>query len=932
MLRITRSGWLSVLVLGAFVAPVRAWQEQDKEPPKADTDRDDSTRVLTKIRLDLERLKLEELSAVDLSNALPEIEQLEASCREQMKLYKPDHSSWRLLNDTLAQVLVTRIDMLILLGRMEEANACLQELRGTGTRSPEADRIERKLQQFQGSGSGSPDVQSRVEEALRDNDLATVEELGTIAVPALESWILATPGDFSADFGKDPFYLLFRLDRRRAGVFALEHYDVDGYLWKRRIARAVRQTNLFQQQEDFESGGKAPRSCKLPEWMRVLELLVEDPELGVEVMPKVARVMQRAATTPRLEAALLAILALDDARHNAFIDILRQGADYDEDMRRVLETAVTHPSADIRSLAAGRLTSYERSEALLARWNDPEPSVRESVARSFQLRNRNGQSSLPPLIAKDREVFAHLAQDPVASVRIQVLDVLLQRANQIDDTLFQTYTRDPDAKIRQDFVSNIWQSGVPIERSVRLCMGMADDPEERVVRAIDARIDPLINNNSQSFEPVLPLFEARLKSKSFPWRAIHNAGERNGFLGILAQFDASRNWMARTGIEWKDAELLKTVATKDVFFLLSPEITGPYAENLFAIDPEAVERQTREVREGNREHENDRERVARSLIEFARDPALDPRLRFLLAGTDCKIAGTLVADTAIAALSDPRWKKGGPWGDSLWFRKALRIRMEDMPDSEYNRIVLEVLARPDVDPEMQAAAGDLIQPYAKDGATAVQAVLDRWFEDSLAPHQSVDRAIRALGKLPLPGREDFLHRAVVEGRYVEAAAVAMGNTRDEGFIPDLASILTTQYDVSWQRALDSLSSFLSDTAAEALLDVSARLTDAEKRAKVLEAVESIRTYQEARERWASRRIGKQTRETAASDLAGMLSAKEALIRVEAAKGLATLGAIEALPQLIRLLQDPSEDVRKAAQEALDRLNRMAAQEQALSDK
>jgi hypothetical protein len=395
--------------------------------------------------------------------------------------------------------------------------------------------------------------------------------------------------------------------------------------------------------------------------------------------------------------------------------------------------------------------------------------------------------------------------------------------------------------------------------------------------------------------------------------------------------------MARKGIEWNDAELLSSLdlARRDVFFLIAPEFIAPYAEKLFAIRPEAVERQTKEVREPNRDYENDRERVARLLIESARDPALDSRLRFLLATTDARLAGSLVADAAIAALSDPRWKPGGAWGDSLWFRKALRDRMNDVPDPEHNRIALEVLARPDADPVMQAAAGDLVQPDAKDGAKVMSAVLERWFEDSLSWHESVGRSIQALGTIALPDGKDFLHRAVLEGRYLEEAAEAMGNSRDEVFLPDLAAILTTrvsQEDLrAWQWALGSLSSFLSDAAAETLLDVSARLTDAGYRTNVLNAVESIRTYQEARERWASRRLGKQTRAKATEELAAMLDEKDALIRAEAAKGLATLGAIEVLPRLIRLLQDPSEDVRKAAREALDRLNRMAAEEQSLGE-
>jgi hypothetical protein len=531
-------------------------------------------------------------------------------------------------------------------------------------------------------------------------------------------------------------------------------------------------------------------------------------------------------------------------------------------MRKVLETAVTHADAAIRSVAAEKLIDYERSEALLARWNDPETSVRLSVARSFRLRSQRGRNFLPPILPRDRDLLGRLAQDSDAGVRLEVLDVLLQHSQDIDDGLLEPYTRDVDSEVRKQFADKIWPNNLPLEGSLKLAARMADDPDVEVIQRIDSQLNRSLN--SPNFEPSLPLFEARIASTRHPWRDTHDANLRRGYFAMLSSSSVGREWMARKGIEWNDAELLKALSRREALFLIAPELTAPYAQKLFAIDPEAVDDETAFVRAPGRDFENAREGVTRGLVELARDSTLDPRLRFLLATTDAKLAGSLVADTAIAALGDPRWKPGGPWGDSLWFRKALRNRMDNVPDSEHNRIALEVLARPDADPAMQAVAGDLVQPDAKDGAKVMQAVLERWFEDSSSWHASVGHSIQALGTIALPDGKDFLHRAVVEGRYLEEAAEAMGNSRDEAFLPDLAAILTTrvsQEDLrAWQWALGSLSSFLSDAAAETLLDVSARLTDAGYRTNVLNAVESIRTYQEARERWASRRLGKQTRE------------------------------------------------------------------------
>ena len=66
-----------------------------------------------------------------------------------------------------------------------------------------------------------------------------------------------------------------------------------------------------------------------------------------------------------------------------------------------------------------------------------------------------------------------------------------------------------------------------------------------------------------------------------------------------------------------------------------------------------------------------------------------------------------------------------------------------------------------------------------------------------------------------------------------------------------------------------------------------------------------------------------SRQKAVGDLFELLDSEDPAVRAEAARGLGTIGAVEALPRLIALLSDDNALVRGAAREALDTLNAKA---------
>jgi len=82
----------------------------------------------------------------------------------------------------------------------------------------------------------------------------------------------------------------------------------------------------------------------------------------------------------------------------------------------------------------------------------------------------------------------------------------------------------------------------------------------------------------------------------------------------------------------------------------------------------------------------------------------------------------------------------------------------------------------------------------------------------------------------------------------------------------------------------------------------------------------IRTYLDGLDEWSRRKASRATRETAIAELLPMLEDTAWEVRLQAARALGTLGAVEHMPKLIALLRDPNQEVRDAAHAALDRLN------------
>ena len=183
-----------------------------------------------------------------------------------------------------------------------------------------------------------------------------------------------------------------------------------------------------------------------------------------------------------------------------------------------------------------------------------------------------------------------------------------------------------------------------------------------------------------------------------------------------------------------------------------------------------------------------------------------------------------------------------------------------------------------------------------------------------------------------PRRFGLILEATAANKYLWRyfCPVATENRRSEDFAL-LREFFRRGDQSSFGSMVDVTASYLTDEAADLLLELAAKPLTDNKRAKVMSGLDTIREYQEAAARWQKNSTLAERRLAAVDALIEIISdatqATEA--RAEAFRGLGLLGATEELPRLITALGSDTEAIRKAAREAIDRLN--AAQANAGGD-
>ena len=158
---------------------------------------------------------------------------------------------------------------------------------------------------------------------------------------------------------------------------------------------------------------------------------------------------------------------------------------------------------------------------------------------------------------------------------------------------------------------------------------------------------------------------------------------------------------------------------------------------------------------------------------------------------------------------------------------------------------------------------------------------------------------------------------------LQVARSAWETTIPEGreLVEELRRDLRSELDAPMTRIqsiMDRLLALPGDGSVELLLDF-ARSTDSnEHREVALERVENIMRARELSDRY--RGAGVPSLASATERMAALLDDDDETMTIEGMRGLATLGALEYMPDIIELLRDGSEAQRKAARIALDTLH------------
>jgi HEAT repeat protein len=203
-------------------------------------------------------------------------------------------------------------------------------------------------------------------------------------------------------------------------------------------------------------------------------------------------------------------------------------------------------------------------------------------------------------------------------------------------------------------------------------------------------------------------------------------------------------------------------------------------------------------------------------------------------------------------------------------------------------------------------------------------VLRRWLGTADTQQGGVEAALKGIALLPREQQRDWIVRAAHDPRYAELALTLIGNMRDPSYLPVLEEFLAPGFQMQGVNAptaaLDALTRYFEDRAADIILKVAGSTPDPGLRDAAFKSLATIRRYQEEKGRWKTQQTSSEAWAQSVHALVALLDDAEPAVRAQAVRGLATLGAKQEMPRVVGMLKDKDESVRKAAEEALGVLN------------
>lgn len=784
---------------------------------------------------------------------------------------------------------------------------------------------------------GGDKIFAIVSQALSRGDLSLSSSLGDRAVPPLESAVESNLEDFP-QFSNDALQHLHVVNSARAAELVARNWSKGGSIWKARVLRLLKSARVFVDGPvgPFEVAlwrdavsTLQPPTFQVPRWFDVLEILLSDPATRREALQLTSGLPERNALTPGMQRILSAMCTEPGAPLVKEVTTLLTGARGRPCVKPVLEAMLASPDAKAREFAVNMLHAFERSPGLLANVDHRDPYVRAGVAT--MLRGRyvttpqypfNSSASFVSIVpnADERAVLTKLTADADANVRAEAARTIAALTQPVESSVYERLARDPESKVR---VAVLEAQALPLAQRASLALGLAGDTDATVLRSLDDRLVELARDGTaQSPIPSewLPVLRARRANQVAVFDA-YGDGPR----ALYGRMSMSPEGM-RLLLEWAAApggeQPLEQVGARMVTLLSRNEtmvipVDGTTWAAAFRRLPDREYAYANFARFLSREEP----RPTQEFLAVAEDATLSPFARISALTIAAKGSGSRIIQVVMDVLRSQKW------GDSLQSKQTrdlLARIVTDLDAESRSRLLDAVLADRNV-PKMLALP--ILNTAAERGLSQAQAeaILKAWLDDVDA-RLATDHALRQVARRPRAEQGEWLTLAAHRGHLCATAFELIGDSRDPSYTDLLRQALTGSFEMEGPApdyraaALNALTRYFDQRAADIILEVAGSTANAALREDCFKALETLRKYEAEKGRVQKDRVTRAAVETAVKDLATMLDDADPAFRVQALRGLATLGAVDQMPAIVRRLKDADERVRKAAEAALDALN------------
>jgi HEAT repeat protein len=779
-----------------------------------------------------------------------------------------------------------------------------------------------------------------VADALEAGDAALSMSLGERAVPALVTRIESNLDEFPP-LVRDPLFHLTAINNARAADLVASDYTKGGPIWKARVLRLMNagvfadtsEASQFTRQWKPSQTDREPPTFAVPRWFDVLEMLLVDPATKREAVQLLRGIPERNAMTPGIQHALTAIL-MDPASTltGDVLTVLRFGRGRPT-VKVLLETVLASPWPDVRAYAANTLASFERSDALIAAASSTDPEVRKAVAYAMRGRymsiaiypnTSNSQSVQPKLTPGDRTTLERLSGDADAGVRAYAAATIAKLVTPLDASVYEKLARDADSRVRAAVLD---ADSLPLAQRAGLALGLATDTDESVLRSLDQSLNELGKVPSGEVVPDvwIPVLRARRANEVLSFD--RNDGPAQTIYDRLANSTPGMRLMAewiagKDGVGPSRAFINRLVSIRNqsksvrididgatwtkVYRSLSSVLNGGYVIVRYLVAAEEV--------------------PAAEFLSVAEDATLDftSRLGALAVAAQGKLPRTGPLFVALLASGVAVFPSNS--GLPTEYVKLIAAALDD---AQSKSVAEALLTNLNVNAGLAFEAMNEIAAQRSLLTSESEMVLMRWLDDPKAnSSRLVSAALKEVGQRPRAGQRDWLVRAAHIGNTCTWAFRYIGDTRDESYVDLLRQALIGPFDLGEGTAkpdykgaaLNALTRYFDARAADIILEAAGSTPEGAFRDECFKALETIRRYEAEKGRVAKDRAVQAASATAVRDLVAMLDDPSAVIRSQALRALATLGAVEELPAIVRCLKDKDEFVRKSAEAALNTLN------------